>query len=63
MLEDVLGWIIVLIGAIIIKFTSITWIDFLLSIIVAIYIFTHVIRNLKSILNIFLEETLDNIDI
>lgn len=63
MLEDVLGWIIVLIGAIIIKFTGITWIDSLLSIIVAIYIFIHAIKNLKSILNIFLEKTPDNIDI
>ncbi len=63
MLEDVLGWIIVLIGAIIIKFTGITWIDSLLSIIVAIYIFIHAIKNLKPILNIFLEKTPDNIDI
>lgn len=63
MLEDVLGWIIVLIGSIIIKFTGITWIDSLLSIIVAIYIFIHSIKNLKSILNIFLEKTPDNIDI
>ena len=57
MLEDVLGWIIVFIGAIIMKFTDIYIIDSILSIIVAIFIFINSIKNLKSILDLFLEKT------
>lgn len=57
MLEDVLGWIIVFIGAIIMKFTDISIIDPILSILVAIFIFINSIKNLKSILDLFLEKT------
>ena len=39
MLEDVLGWIAVLVGSIVIKFTGLTIIDPILSIIIAIYIY------------------------
>lgn len=63
MLEDILGWLIVLIGAIIMKFTDIRIIDPLLSIGVAIFILVHAIKNLKSIIDLFLEKTPNNIDI
>lgn len=56
MLEDVLGWIIVFVGAIIMKFTDISIIDPILSILVAIFIFINSIKNLKSILDLFLEK-------
>ena len=49
MLEDVLGWIIVLVGAILIKFTKINIIDSLMSIGVAIFILVHAIKSFKSI--------------
>ena len=63
MIEDVLSWIIVLIGAIIIKFTQINRIDSILSIIVAIYILINSIKGLLNILNLFLEKTPTNINI
>lgn len=61
MLEDVLGWGIVLIGAILMKFTKINIIDSVLSILVAFFILINVIKNIKIILNLFLEKTPDNI--
>ena len=63
MLEDVLGWIAVLIGAIIIKFTNLTIIDPILSILVAIYILIHAINSYKKIFNLFLEKTPEDIEI
>ena len=63
MLEDVLGWIVVLIGAILIKFTNITYIDAILSIGVALFILRHAARNIKQVLDLFLEKTPKNIDI
>ncbi len=55
MLEDVLGWVAVLVGSIIIYYTSWYWIDPLLSIGVATFILVNVIRNLRDILNVFLQ--------
>ena len=63
MLEDVLGWVVVLIGSILIKFTEITLIDSLMSIGVAIFILTHAIKNFKAIVDLFLEKTPEGIDI
>lgn len=57
MLEDVLGWAVVLIGAIIMRFTNITYLDPLLSILVALFILKQAITNFLSILNVFLEKT------
>lgn len=56
MLEDVLGWIIVLIGAIIMRFTSIAILDPILSILVAVFILINALENFKSIINLFLEK-------
>lgn len=63
MLEDVLGWVVVLIGSILIKFTSITYIDAILSIGVALFILRYAARNIKEVLDLFLEKTPENIDI
>ena len=63
MLEDVLGWIVVLIGSILMKFTNITYIDSVLSILVAIFIFINAFKNLLKIIDLFLEKTPENIDI
>lgn len=63
MLEDVLGWVVVFIGAIIMRFTDISIIDPILSIIVAIFILINVIKNLKSIIDLFLEKIPIGIDI
>ena len=63
MLEDVLGWIVVFIGAIIMRFTDIKIIDPILSIFVALFIFKNAFKNLKIIIDLFLEKTPNNIDI
>lgn len=63
MLEDVLGWIVVLIGAIIMRFTDIWLIDPILSILVAIFIFINALKNFKLIIDVFLEKTPKNINI
>lgn len=57
MLEDVLGWVIVLIGAIIMNFTNIKIIDPIMSICVALFILFNSLKNFKSILDLFLEKT------
>ena len=63
MLEDVLGWVVVLVGAVIMKFTDIAIIDPLMSIAVALFIGINAVKNLREVLFIFLEKTPDNIDI
>lgn len=63
MLEDVLGWVIVLIGSILMRLTDISIIDPILSIGVAIFIFCHAFKNLKEILDVFLEVTPKDINI
>jgi cobalt-zinc-cadmium efflux system protein len=63
MLEDVLGWIIVLIGAIIMNFTDIKLIDPIMSIGVALFILFNTLKNLKKVLDLFLEKTPKDIDI
>ena len=63
MLEDVFGWIIVLIGAIVMKFTDISIIDSILSLVVTLYIIIHAVKNFKEIINIFLEKVPNNINI
>ena len=63
MLEDVLGWIIVLIGAIVMHFTDIKIIDSLMSIGVSLFILINSLKNLKKVLDLFLEKTPENIDI
>lgn len=63
MLEDVLGWAVVLIGAVVMKFTDFALIDPILSIGVAVYIFIHAFTHLKEALNLFLEKTPDDISV
>ena len=57
MLEDVLGWVAVLCGAIIMRFTDLAVIDPLMSIGVAIFIVVRCTKNLKIIIDIFLDKT------
>lgn len=63
MLEDVLGWVVVLVGALVMRFTNLVLIDPLMSIAVTVFILVNAIRNLKTILEIFLEKTPNGVDI
>ena len=61
--EDVLGWVVVLVGAIVMRFTDFYIIDPLMSIGVAIFILINALKNLKEILDLFLEKTPRDISI
>ncbi len=63
MLEDVLGWIVVLLGAVVMRFTDFKLIDPFLSIGVTVFIMVNAYKNLKDILIVFLEKTPDSVNI
>ena len=63
MLEDVLGWIVVLIGALVMRFTDWVFLDPLMSMGVAVFILIHALKNLKEILDLFLEKTPDGVTV
>ena len=62
MLEDVLGWAIVLIGALVMKFTDLWFLDPVLSMLLAVFIAVNALKGLKAVLDIFLEKTPNNVD-
>lgn len=63
MIEDVLGWIVVLLGAIVMKFTGFALIDPIMSIVVAVFILIHALKNLKEAIELFLEKTPHGINV
>ena len=63
MLEDVLGWIVVLIGAIVMKFTDIGVLDSIMSIGVALFILINSVKNLKVVVDLFLAKTPSDINL
>lgn len=63
MLEDVLGWAVVLVGAVIMNFTDISVIDPLMSIAVAIFILISTLGNLKEAIDLFLEKKPESISL
>ncbi len=63
MLEDVLTWIVVLVGAVVMRFTDLTVLDPLVSIGVSVYIFVHAIGHLRAAVDIFLEKVPAGYDI
>ncbi len=63
MLEDVMGWIVVLIGAVIMKFTDISYIDPIMSIGVSLFILVNAVKNLKQAEKLFLEKIPDNVSV
>ena len=63
MLEDVLGWAVVLVGAVVMRFTRFTLIDPIMSIGVSLFIFTNAVRNLKEVAGLFLEKAPEHMDV
>lgn len=63
MLEDVLSWVVVLLGAIVMKFSNWWLIDPILSIGVALFILIHATKNLKNAVALLLEKTPQGISI
>lgn len=63
MLEDVLGWVVVLVGAVVMKLTDISIIDPLMSIGVALFILINATRMLIQAIDLFMEKVPDEVDI
>jgi cobalt-zinc-cadmium efflux system protein len=63
LLEDVLGWIAVLIGSIVIYFTDWFIIDPILSLGIALFILFNVYKNIKSSLKIVLQAIPEDVDV
>lgn len=57
MIEDVVGWVIVLVGAIVMKFFDIPQLDAGMAIILSLWILYNVFRNLKDAMSVFLMAT------
>ncbi len=63
LLEDVLGWVAVLLGAIVIYFTGWFWLDPVLSIAVALFILWNVVKNVYGFARIVLQAAPEDIDL
>ena len=57
LLEDVLGWVAILIGSIVMLFADLPILDPILSIAIMAYVLSNVFRNLSKSLRIFLQGT------
>lgn len=63
LLEDVLGWVAVLIGAVVIYFTGWFWIDGVLVLAIAIFIGYNATKNLISTMKILLQSVPENVNV
>lgn len=63
MIEDVLGWIVVFIGSVVMRFTDIAVIDPIMSVGVSVFILINAVSHLKKIFALFFDKIPDNIDI
>ncbi len=63
LLEDVLGWVAVLIGAVVIYFTGWYWIDGILALAIAVFIGYNATRNFIGTMKILLQSVPENVNI
>jgi cobalt-zinc-cadmium efflux system protein len=63
LMEDVLGWVSVAIGALVMRFFDLPIIDPLLSVVFSLFIFWNVGRNLHATVKLFLQATPDDVDL
>lgn len=63
LLEDVLGWVAILTGSVVMYFKNIPILDPILSLLIATYIIYGAIKNLKTTSNVFLQGVPKNIDV
>ena len=61
-MEDVLGWVAVLIASIVMMFVNMPVIDPILSIAISIWVLTNVYRNMRDTFKIMLQASPENID-
>lgn len=62
-MEDVLGWVGVLVASIVMMFVNFPTIDPILSILISIWVLTNVWNNLKSVFKVLLQAVPDNVSI
>ncbi len=62
LVEDVMGWVAVLIGTVVMMFVDLPIIDPILSIVFTLFICWNVFRSLKSTMGLFLQATPEDID-
>jgi cobalt-zinc-cadmium efflux system protein len=62
LMEDLLGWVAVLIGGVMMYFTGWTIIDSILSLLISTYILWNAFKNLKSVFTIFMQAVPRNVD-
>ena len=62
LLEDVLGWVGILIGSILMKFYDWPWLDPLMSLGLAVFILSNVYKNLKQVFQVILQGTPKDVD-
>lgn len=63
LLEDVLGWVVVLVVGVVLVFVDLPILDPILSIVLMLYVLYHVIGNLRQTLSIFLQAAPESIDV
>ncbi|MBU5485103.1 cation diffusion facilitator family transporter [Clostridium sp. MSJ-11] len=63
LMEDVLGWVVIFIASIVLMIVNIPVLDPLLSVLITIYVLYNVVKNLKDILNVFLQGVPKNLSI
>jgi cobalt-zinc-cadmium efflux system protein len=63
LVEDVLGWVAVLIVSIVMLFSDIHILDPILSVLIAVYILYNVLRNLRKTVNLFLQAVPSQMDL
>lgn len=62
LMEDVLGWVAVLVGGIVLYFFDVPIIDPLLSVAITVYVLFNVVRNLRQSMAIMLQATPHNLN-
>ncbi|NTV02092.1 MAG: cation transporter [Chlorobiaceae bacterium] len=63
LLEDVLGWVAVLVVSVVMLFVDLPVLDPILAVLITLYILANVVRNLKSMLPIFLQAVPDDVSL
>ena len=63
LLEDVFGWLIVLIGAVVMSFTNFVILDPVLSILLSVFILFNALKNIRKTLDVFLEKIPRGLDV
>lgn len=63
LMEDVLGWVAVLVGSVVMIFFDAPFIDPLLSVIISIYVLFNVAKNLRKSMKIVLQAVPEDIDL